>query len=128
MREEDWRREVRAELASLDEAMAEEAADAARPDSLISQLAYGQPRFRAGARGLRAHYQQLRHAISSLGEELGEPNGAPIEVGALRQRLAWVLAGLRQQRAREADLIYEVFYEAFQADLRAGRGGAGQAP
>jgi len=28
----------------------------------------------------------------------------------IRQRLAWVLSGLRHQRARESDLVYEAYY------------------
>lgn len=36
----------------------------------------------------------------------------------MRQRLGWVLTALRHQRARESDLIYEAYYEAFKAELR----------
>jgi hypothetical protein len=35
----------------------------------------------------------------------------------IRQRLAWVLAGLRHQHSRESDLIYEAYYDAFRTDL-----------
>jgi hypothetical protein len=37
--------------------------------------------------------------------------------GDIRQRLTWVLAGLRYQRARESDLIYEAYYDAFGSDI-----------
>jgi hypothetical protein len=36
----------------------------------------------------------------------------------VRQRLGWVLTSLRHQRARESDLIYEAYYDAFRVDLR----------
>jgi len=37
----------------------------------------------------------------------------------VRQRLAWLLTALRHQRARESDLIYEAYFEAFRAELAA---------
>jgi hypothetical protein len=33
------------------------------------------------------------------------------------ERRAWVLAGLRHQRARESGLIYEAYYDAFRSDI-----------
>jgi len=40
----------------------------------------------------------------------------------IRQRLAWILAwilaGLRHQRARESDLIYEAYYDAVRSDMQ----------
>lgn len=41
------------------------------------------------------------------------------DVADVRHRLAWILSGLRQQRARESDLIYEAYFDAFRADLAA---------
>ena len=50
-----------------------------------------------------------------------EPNEwremAPADFTDIRQRLTWVLTGLRHQRARESDLIYEAYYDAFRSDL-----------
>ena len=36
----------------------------------------------------------------------------------MRQRIGWVLTSLRHQRARESDLIYEAYYDAFNVELR----------
>jgi hypothetical protein len=43
-----------------------------------------------------------------------------VDFADLRERLAWLLTALRHQRARESDLIYEAYYEAFRADLGEG--------
>ena len=40
-----------------------------------------------------------------------------VDFADIRQRLAWVLTALRHQRARESDLIYEAYYDAFHVDL-----------
>ncbi len=114
-REAEWRREVLASLAVLDEAAREEAANASRPDSLLSDISRTQPWLRNRVRALRAHYDQLQHRIGELRGELETP--AAGDVAAVRRRLASVLTALRQQRARESDLIYEAYYDAFHVDL-----------
>ena len=97
---------------------------------------------------MRLAYRQLREAIVAIRRELGDA-GDPTEVAGVagaadpvrasevaggssepatadafdvadvRHRLAWILSGLRQQRARESDLIYEAYFDAFRADLTA---------
>jgi hypothetical protein len=115
-RESAWRDSVRAALDVLGVAAAEEEGNAARPDSLLSDIARSQPRLRHRVHGLRAQYRQVRDTIAALRPELDrEP--ADLEVADLRQRLAWLLTALRHQRARESDLIYEAYYEAFNRDL-----------
>jgi hypothetical protein len=116
-REHPWRDDVAAALAVLEEATRDEQANAAHPDSLLSDVARTQPRLRNRVRGLRAQYGQLCDAIDSLRHELGDADDAVPDVADLRQRLAWLLNALRHQRARESDLIYEAYYEAFNADL-----------
>lgn len=121
-REPAWLAEVHRTLTVLGEAAAEEARNAAEPDSLLSDIARTQPWLRNRVRGLRLHYRQLRDRISALQQELGEQPGQDVDFADIRQRLAWVLAGLRHQQARESDLIYEAYYDAFHADLRLGTG------
>ena len=116
-REQAWRDEVRRTLAVLGEAAAEEADNAARPDSLLSDIARTQPWLRNRVRGLRIHYRQLRDAIAALQDELDHPGDPAVDFTDIRQRLAWVLAGLRHQRARESDLIYEAYYDAVRSDI-----------
>ena len=115
-REDAWRDEVLAGLDILEEATAEEEVNSALPESLLSDIARTQPRLRNRVRGLRVQYRQLRDSIAAIRGELQEPD-AHIEVADLRQRLTWLLGVLRHQRARESDLIYEAYYEAFHRDV-----------
>ena len=116
-REVEWHDAVRAGLATLDEAAAEEAENASRPDSLLSDIARTQPRLRNRVRGLRLQYGHLRESIRALRRELEEDLQRGHDFADLRQRLGWVLSAWRHQRGRESDLIYEAYYEAFHADL-----------
>ena len=118
-REQDWRASVLSALGVLDATTAEEAANAERPDSLLSDIARGRPRLRPRVRGVRVQYRHLREAIAALRRELEEHPEAGLDYGDLRQRLSWTLSALRHQRARESDLIYEAYYDAFAADLAA---------
>ena len=116
-REEAWFTEVRRTLGVLSEAARDEADNAAQPDSLQSDIARTQPWLRNRVRGLRVHYGQIRDAIAALRNELDSQAGYKADFTDIRQRLTWVLAGLRHQRARESDLIYEAYYDAFRSDL-----------
>lgn len=127
-RERPWLAEVRRTLTVLGEAAAEEASNAAEPDSLLSDIARTQPWLRNRVRGLRIHYGQLRDGIAALCQELDAQPGPAVDFTDIRQRLAWVLAGLRHQRARESDLIYEAYYDAFRSELAAGGGHPPPAP
>jgi chromosome segregation ATPase len=116
-REQAWRADVLAALAALDDATDEELTNANDPDSLLSDIKRTQPRLRTRVRGLRAQYQQLRHAITSIRAELDEPGTEGADYADVRQRLSWVLTALRHQRSRESDLLYEAYYDAFDSDL-----------
>lgn len=120
-REVRWRDEVLAALSDLDRATAEEASNAELPDSLLSDIKRTQPRLRNRVRGVRAQYRQVRDAIQSLRRELDDPHepgeSATIDYADMRERIGWILTALRRQRARESDLIYEAYYDAFRADL-----------
>ena len=115
-REASWQDEVMGGLSVLDAAITEESDNASRADSLLSDIARTQPLLRNRVRGTRMQYQQLRDRVSALRRELEEADSMP-DVADLRERLASVLHGLRHQRARESDLIYEAYYEAFRAEL-----------
>lgn len=113
-RETAWRDTVASTLRALAEATATEQRNAAEPDSLLSDIARTQPRLRNRVRGLRAQYRQVRDAIDAIVEELDDTEP---DIADVRQRLAWLLGALRHQRARESDLIYEAYYDAFNRDL-----------
>jgi hypothetical protein len=115
-REGPWRDSVRAALDVLGVAAAEEERNAAQPYSLLSDIARSQPRLRHRVHGLRAQYRQVRDTIAAIRPEL-DHQATDVDVADLRQRLAWLLTALRHQRARESDLIYAAYYEAFDRDL-----------
>ena len=116
-REGSWRDEVTAALVILGEATRQEAENAARPESLLSDIAHNQPRLRNRVRGIRTQYRQMQERMDELDRELHGPEDATPDFADLRQRLAWVLSALRYVRARESDLLYEAYYDAFRADL-----------
>ncbi|MHB1923703.1 MAG: hypothetical protein ACYCSJ_03335 [Acidimicrobiales bacterium] len=116
-REMEWQESVIGALAVLDQTTAEEAENAERPDSLLSDIARRQPRLRTRVRGVRFQYRHLRQTLSALRQELEEGPGTELDYGDVRQRLGWVLSALRHQRARESDLIYDAYYDAFGAEL-----------
>jgi hypothetical protein len=117
-REPSWRSDVAGALAVLDTATADEQRNAAQPDSLLSDIARTQPRLRNRVRGLRATYKQLRDTIAALSKEMVDSTEGA-DVDDVRRRLAWLLTAVRHQRAKESDLIYEAYYEAFHRDLEA---------
>jgi hypothetical protein len=127
-REEAWRDDVRSALSILGQAAREEAQNAAQPDSLLSDVARTQPWLRNRVRGLRIHYRQLQDSIASLRSELEHPADPTVDFADIRQRFAWVLTALRHQRARESDLIYEAYYDAFRSDVARDVGDAPRRP
>jgi hypothetical protein len=124
-REHAWLGEVCRALGVLAKSAGDEAANASQPDSLLSDIARTQPWLRNRVRGLRIHYGQLRDGITALQQELDGNRSDKVDFTDIRQRLAWILAGLRHQRARESDLIYEAYYDAFRTDLPAEPGHLG---
>jgi hypothetical protein len=116
-RESSWRAAVLATLVVLDEMTDDEFANSTNPDSLLSDIKRTQPRLRTRVRGLRTHYAHLRQTITSIRAELAKPDDDGTDFADVRQRLAWLLTALRHQRARESDLIYEAYYDAFNTEL-----------
>ena len=73
-REASWRAAVLTALVVLDEATDDEHANAASPDSLLSDIKRTQPRLRTRVRGLRTQYAHLRETIASIRIELAKPD------------------------------------------------------
>src|SRR5688500_18033687 len=118
-RQAPWRRDVIAALDVLADVTSLEEANAHQPDSLLSDVKRTQPRLRSRVRGVQAQYRQLRRTLDELREEFTQAADVEgeIDVADIRQRLAWLLTALRHQRARESDLIYEAYFDAFQRDI-----------
>jgi hypothetical protein len=114
-----WWRDVTTALAVLEEATRAEEANALQPVSLLSDIKRTQPRLRSRVRGVQAQYRQLRRALGELREEFTQAanDDVTLDVADIRQRLAWLLTALRHQRARESDLIYEAYFDAFNTEL-----------
>jgi hypothetical protein len=128
-REESWRESVRSALAVLNGVTAAEVENADAPDSLLSDIARTQPRLRNRVRGVRLQHRRLRETLAGLRAELEEEeSGHGVDFGDLRQRVGWAMTSLRHQRARESDLIYEAYYDAFRIDLAAERSGGVDPP
>ena len=106
-----------AALKVLDEATDDEYANAANPESLLADIKRTQLRLRTRVRGLRMQYSHFRQAIAWIRAELDKPEGEGTDFANVRQRLAWLLTALRHQRARESDLIYEAYHDAFDTEL-----------
>lgn len=116
-REQSWQVDVFTALVILYEVALDAAKSADEPDSLLSDIARNQPRLRNRVRGIRIQYLQLQDVTRALMRELQQAHDSPLDVADLRHRLASVLNALRHVRARESDLIYEAYYDAFRADL-----------
>jgi ElaB/YqjD/DUF883 family membrane-anchored ribosome-binding protein len=114
-REHEWREKVLASLTTLHAVSVQAEDEAVRPDSLLSDIAWNQPRLRNRVRGIRTQYRQLRDTIEAILSE--QSGGAPVDSADLRNRLAWILSAIRHVRSRESDLIYEAYFDAFRADL-----------
>ena len=116
-RESSWLTAVLAALIDLDEATSDEYANATRPDSLLCDIKRTQPRLRTRVRGLHTQFEHLRQAITEMRAERAISLDDGTVLADVRQRLAWLLTALRHQRARESDLIYEAYYDAFETQL-----------
>ena len=128
-RESSWRAAVLAALVVLDEATDDESTNASHPDSLLSDIKRTQPRLRTRVRGICSQYANLRQSITSMRAELARPEDDDgTDFADVRQRLAWLLTALRHQRARESDLIYEAYYDAFDTELNVDAGPTLQCP
>jgi len=116
-REQGWRERVNDALEALSTVVAEEEANSRAPDSLLSDLERNHPRLRSRVHGVRAQYTNIRETLAGLGRELAAVSDAVADVADVRERFAWVFSALRHQRARESDLLYEAYRDAFGVDI-----------
>jgi hypothetical protein len=116
-REQTWHRRVLEALEMLEIALAAEYENTLQPDSLLSNIKRNHPRLRSRVHGIRAHYRNLRDSIATLRRDLALDDRTTPDFADIRQRLGWLLTTLRYQRAREADLVYDAYYDTFDVEL-----------
>jgi hypothetical protein len=112
-----WHDDAIAALITLDEATADEQRHANAPDSLLSEILRNQPRLRPRVHGIRAQYGQVRDTVRSLLDEMRRSDPDALDTTDLRRRTERLGSALRYQRSRESDLIYEAYYDTFNAEL-----------
>jgi hypothetical protein len=116
-REEEWRERVDDALEALSTVVAEEEANSRAPDSLLSDLERNHPRLRSRVHGVRSQYTNIRETLSGFRRELAGATDVVPDVADVRERFAWLFSALRHQRARESDLLYEAYRDAFGVDI-----------
>jgi hypothetical protein len=116
-REQEWRQRVGDALEILSTVVADEDDNARAPDSLLSDLERNHPRLRSRVHGVRAQYANIRETLAGLRRELANATDAFADFADVRERLSWLLSALRHQRARESDLLYEAYRDAFGVDI-----------
>jgi hypothetical protein len=116
-REQEWRERVDDTLEALSTVVGEEEANSRAPDSLLSDLERNHPRLRSRVHGVRAQYTHIREALAGFRRELAGATDAVPDVADVRERFAWLFSALRYQRARESDLLYEAYRDAFGVDI-----------
>ena len=115
-REQAWSNEVRRALSILGQAARQEAENAAQPDSCCLILPAPSHGCASGCAGCGFSAGSCRMPSQRSKTNWAPRRGQAVDFTDIRQRLAWVLAGLRRQQARESDLIYEAYYDAFRSD------------
>ena len=107
-REQEWRGSVLAALDELTAAVAEQQETYARRDSLMAQLAQGDPRLRTWVRQLHHRWASLAATTHDLADDLRDAHSAGSRsIDDIREQVRWISAALQHHRAREADLIFE---------------------
>jgi hypothetical protein len=106
-REQEWRVAVLAALEELAAAVAEQQETYSQPDSLMAQLAQGDPRLRTWVRQLQHRWESLAATTHDLAEDVREGHSAGSRsIDDIREQVRWISAPLQHHRAREADLIF----------------------
>lgn len=107
-RETAWLDTVVDALDSLIAALDEQARHNREPDSLLSQIAFDQPRFEYQINSLEDELDALAEMERSLRDQITAQLAEPqIDVADVRARLTDLDSRYRIHRARETDLIYE---------------------
>ena len=105
---ENWVAELKASLASLEEAMNEEQRELDRPGSLLLLISTEHPRrFGPRIRGIREQYKGITRQLESFRRELDGWDRAEGDLGDIRHRAGWIIRALQNCRNRQADLVFD---------------------
>ena len=116
-RESDWQDEVNNSLDLLLAAMKESRDCVCRDDGLIEEIKIEKPFLVRRIKNLRAEFDGLFNQAKALQDQIKDATETQqIGFADLRQRMDWLLSGLKHHQAKEADLVYE----AFNIDLGVG--------
>lgn len=107
-REEKWLSDVDKALELLIVAMNESKEIVCRDDGLIEEIKHTTPRLLSRIVNLRDEFDGLFQQATTLRDQLKQAaNRSNTAFTDLRQRMDWLLSGLRHHQAKETDLIYE---------------------
>lgn len=109
-RETDWQEEVNNALDLLLVAMKESRECVCRDDGLIEEIKIEKPFLVRRIKNLRAEFDGLFNQARALQDQVKDATETQqIGFADLRQRMDWLLSGLKHHQAKEGDLIYEAF-------------------
>ena len=107
-REEKWLGDVVKALELLVVAMNESQDIVCRDDGLIEEIKHTTPRLLSRIANLRDEFDGLLQQATTLREQLKQAvSRSNTAFTDLRQRMDWLLSGLKHHQAKETDLIYE---------------------
>lgn len=107
-REDKWLSDVNSALDLLLVAMRESEEVVSRDDGLIEEIKHTAPRLLSRIENLRDEFEGLLQQATTLRDQLDEAvNRSNTAFSDLRQRMDWLLSGLRHHQSKETDLIYE---------------------
>jgi uncharacterized protein YdcH (DUF465 family) len=88
-----------------------------RDDGLIEEIKTEKPFLVRRIKNLRAEFDGLFNQAKALQDQIKDATETQqIGFSDLRQRMDWLLSGLKHHQAKESDLVYE----AFNIDLGVG--------
>ena len=105
-----WQEDVNKALDLLIAAMTESRDCVCRDDGLIEEIKIEKPFLLRRIKNLRAEFDGLFNQAKALQDQIKDATDSQqIGFADLRQRVDWLLSGLKHHQAKEADLIYEAF-------------------
>ena len=109
-RESDWQNQVNNSLDLLIVAMNESRDCVCRDDGLIEEIKIEKPFLVRRIKNLRAEFDGLFNQAKALQDQIKDAaETQQIGFADLRQRMDWLLSGLKHHQAKESDLVYEAF-------------------